>query len=135
MPPISSEAVTIALMALSVPAISAAGAGVAFVFGRVIEHRKSRFETFHRLLANLVRGVGDKPFADEQIAALFELRRYRHYYPILPGILRNLTATWEALDSSAAAYLVPALRRATEDIEAWNHRQRWWAPWRSWSSA
>ena len=126
-------AILVAMIAIAVPAISALGAACAFVWTKVSDYRRNRFETFHRLLGNLVRGVGDKPFLDEQVATLYELRRFRHYYPMLPRVLRNLERAWSAsekIDDSGKKYLLPEVSSLIADIEGRNARLRWWAPWR-----
>ena len=100
------------------PAISLAGTAMAFIWNKVIEARRHRFETFHALLGNVIRGRGDKPFVDEQAAALYELRRYTNYYPVLKRILPGLKEHWKSIGITNAT-LLHELDLTMAEISKW----------------
>jgi|SRR5882724_2599020 len=83
-----------ALLAASLPI---AWAAVQFVFIRRQESRKATFETYHRLIKELVeRERPDAPMrVDRQVAIVFELRHFKRYRPVTLRILRGLRKEWE----------------------------------------
>jgi hypothetical protein len=59
------------------------------------ELRDRRFETFHRLIRELVEGSpGSSPRLDHQIAIVFELRNFPEYAEVSQRILEGLIETW-----------------------------------------
>jgi hypothetical protein len=72
------------------------GAVVQFIAVRRAESRKHRFETFHNLIKQLVdRENPDVPKKlDRQIAIVFELRSFKHYFPVTLRILKGLKVDW-----------------------------------------
>ena len=69
---------------------------VQFILVRRAEEKKIRFETYHSLIKQLVeREKADQPMRlDCQIAVIFELRNFKHYFPVTLRILRGLKTDW-----------------------------------------
>jgi len=89
---------------------SAIGAAVAFVWSvfqffsvRAREARARDFETFHRLIKELVEppSKGASLYIDRQCAVLFELRFFPRYFPFTLRTLLALKRKWK---ESAAQY-------------------------------
>lgn len=86
------------------PALGSIGAAIAFAWTvfqwlavRSREARNREYQTFHELIKTLVTGnvgPGEKPFIDQQAAALFELRNYPRYFPFLQRTITGLGAGW-----------------------------------------
>jgi len=68
-------------------AIGLALAGIPLLWGswayitiKNAEKKQRRFETYHRLIKEMVEGDGDKgPYVDRQLAVVYELKNYREY--------------------------------------------------------
>jgi hypothetical protein len=69
---------------------------VQFVLIKRADAKRVRFETFHRLIKELVEPEGDGRHLkmDRQIATIFELRRFPHYFPVTRRILKGLKTAW-----------------------------------------
>ncbi|MBX3088538.1 MAG: hypothetical protein KF742_08600 [Cryobacterium sp.] len=69
---------------------------VQFILVRREEQKRLRFETYHNLIRQLVeREQADQPKKlDRQIAVVFELQDFKHYYPVTLRILKGLRADW-----------------------------------------
>jgi len=69
---------------------------VQFILVRRAEQKKHRFETYHNLIKQLVdRENPDQPKKlDRQIAVVFELRDFKHYFPVSLRILKGLRGDW-----------------------------------------
>lgn len=85
-------------------AFSAIGAAIAFVWSvfqffsvRAREARAREFETFHRLIKELVepQSEGASLYIDRQCAVLFELRFFPRYYPFTLRTLLALKRKWQ----------------------------------------
>lgn len=79
--------------------ISAFGAAVAFAWSAIQfilvrrhEQRTHEFETYHRLIKELVQpdATSQSTWIDRQVAVVFELRNFPRYYPVTVRILNNL---------------------------------------------
>lgn len=84
-------------------ALSVIGAAAAFVWSvfqffsvRAREARSKDFETFHRLIKELVEppSEGAGLYMDRQCAVLFELRFFPRYYPFTRRTLLGLKRKW-----------------------------------------
>lgn len=71
---------------------------IQFILARRAEAKRVRFETYHSLIKQLVeRENPDHPMRlDRQIAVVFELRNFKHYYEVTLRILRGLKADWSS---------------------------------------
>lgn len=69
---------------------------VQFILVRRAEQKKHRFETYHNLIKQLVdRENPDQPKKlDRQTAVVFELRDFKHYFPVSLRILKGLRSDW-----------------------------------------
>lgn len=85
-------------------AFSAIGAAIAFVWSvlqffsvRDREARAREFETFHRLIKELVEPPpeGAGLYIDRQCAVLFELRFFPRYFPFTLRTLMSLRSKWQ----------------------------------------
>lgn len=55
------------------------------------EQKKTTFDTYHNLVNWLMEnGTGQAPYIDRQIATVFELERYPHYYTTTVKVLARL---------------------------------------------
>ena len=88
------------------PALSAFGAGIAFVWTiiqflavRAQEAKNREFEVFHKLIKELVEPPtpDGSLYVDRQCAILFELRFFLRYYPVTQRTLLGLKAKWSDL--------------------------------------
>ena len=86
-----------------ITALSVLGGAVAFVWSAVqfldVRRRDSRareFETYHRLVRELVEPDTGKTDTrmDRQIAVVFELRHFPRYYEVTNRILTGLLRAW-----------------------------------------
>lgn len=69
---------------------------VQFILVRRAEEKKIRFETYHSLIKQLVeRENPDQPLRlDRQTAVVYELRDFKHYFPVTLRILKGLREDW-----------------------------------------
>jgi hypothetical protein len=69
---------------------------VQFILVRRAEEKKIRFETYHSLIKQLVeRENPDQPMKlDRQTAVVYELRDFKHYFPVTLRILKGLREDW-----------------------------------------
>ena len=79
------------------------GAAVAFIWSttqqiiqRRTEARERDFQTFHKLVKDLVspEGTDGKIWEDRQAAVVFELRNFPRYYEFTDRMLRRLRSVW-----------------------------------------
>lgn len=67
---------------------------IQFLVSRIGEARNREFDTYHKLIAELVRGNGSETHVDIQLAVVHELRNFKRYWPLSRRILKRLDATW-----------------------------------------
>jgi hypothetical protein len=79
--------VVVAILGVAVPAWQ-------FFLVKRSENRRHAFETYHRLIDDLV-GANGTAKLDRQIAIIFELRNYLHYYEVSLRILKGLRDEWK----------------------------------------
>jgi len=78
------------------------GAAVAFIWSvwqffdvRRREFRNQEFETYHRLIKELVQPEKDAGiYLDRQVAIVFELRHFKRYREVSARILQGLKGSW-----------------------------------------
>ncbi|MFS2003903.1 hypothetical protein ACEN9F_09785 [Duganella sp. CT11-25] len=89
------------------------------------ENAARQFETYHRLINDIVDngGTNGVPKVDRQIAAIFELRKFRPYFPISFRILTALKATWTLPSSAIHNRLTHEIQLTLDYIE---DRKRLW---------
>jgi hypothetical protein len=90
-------------LANHVPAVSALGASVAFVWSAIQfmlvrrkDQRTHEFDAFHRLVKELVE-PGDSSgvlWIDRQVAIVFEMRHFPRYFEVTNRILSGLREKW-----------------------------------------
>ena len=75
----------------------AAGVWAIFKFSEYLKDK--RFNTYHRLIKELVEVVAPATDTkiDKQIAVIFELRNYPDYYPVTKRILEGLRENWKTI--------------------------------------
>lgn len=84
-----------------------------WIFAKLAERKKARFETYHGLVKDLTMGDGGPLMADRQAATVYEMRRFPEYYPVSVKILDNLKTFWsESLEKKQGS---SALKRELED--------------------
>ncbi|HEX8350056.1 MAG TPA: hypothetical protein VF598_08835 [Hymenobacter sp.] len=88
-------------------ALSAIGAVIAFFWTviqfltvRAREAKNREFETFHKLIKDLVEPPNPDGalYVDRQCAIMFELRFFPRYYPVITRTLQGLKSKWMASD-------------------------------------
>jgi len=69
---------------------------IQFIMVRRAEQKEIRFETYHSLIKQLVeREAQDQPMKlDRRIAVVYELRDFKHYFPVTLRILRGPKEDW-----------------------------------------
>jgi len=89
---------------LFVAALPIAWAAVQFIFAKRRESKRVRFETYHSLIKQLVDPGGSEAgmFLDRHVAVVYELKEFKHYYPVTLRILTGLKGSWveSSLNSS-----------------------------------
>jgi|LGVF01.1.fsa_nt_gb hypothetical protein len=58
------------------------------------EQKIKEFEHFHRLIKELVQPENEKLFLDRQTAIIYELQRFKRYYPYTLRTLKGLEKKW-----------------------------------------
>ena len=108
------------------PALSALGAGIAFVWTviqflsvRSREAKTREFENFHRLIKDLVEPPtpDGSLYVDRQCAILFELRFFPRYFPVIKRTLLGLKKKWTILEEAIMT----------------GYCQKWILPWIIWT--
>jgi hypothetical protein len=106
-------------LASNVAALSALGAAITFAWSAIQfilvrrrDQRAHEYETYHRLIKELVQPDPDSQVAwiDRQVAVVFELRHFPRYYPVTERILNNLRKKFTADPNFSWPYL-------TEEID------------------
>lgn len=86
-------------LASNISALSALGASVTFIWSAIQfilvrrrDQANQEFETYHRLIKELVQPDPDSQTAwiDRQVAVVYELKNFPRYYPVTVRILNNL---------------------------------------------
>ena len=91
---ITSNATALGVVVAAAPLLWAV---VQFIITKRAENRRVRFETYHSLIKQLVeRETPDAPkMLDRQIAVVFELRNFKHYFPVTLRMLKGLREEWD----------------------------------------
>jgi len=67
-----------------------------YAFAQSRERKTREFETYHKLIHELVQGdANGNVYIDRQVAIVFELRHFPQYYPATRRILMGLKQNWE----------------------------------------
>ena len=93
---------------------------IQYTLSRRAEAKRQQFETYHALIKQLVkREDANQPMRlDRQIAVVFELRRFKHYYPVTLRIFKGLKQDWAEYGPPAKrSRLQEELDLAIEEIE------------------
>lgn len=92
---ISNNATQIGVLLTALPILFAV---VQFILAKRFEARRVRFETYHSLIKQLVERENPQlPMRlDRQVAVVYELRNFPHYYPVTLRILQGLKVSWSA---------------------------------------
>lgn len=73
-----------------------------YIAVRRAEEKGRQYDRYHRLLEDLnIRGQGDAPFIDRQIAVVYELRNFPEYYPVTVRILKRSLGHWRFLEQTS----------------------------------
>jgi hypothetical protein len=85
---------------------------IQFVLQRQHEFRERQFETYHRLVKELVSPDSDSGtmWIDRQAAVIFELRNFHRYHEFTERMLEGLKEKWE----KDAAFQWPRLLKEVE---------------------
>ena len=82
----------------------------------VAERGDKRFEHYHKLLSIIVRGEDGKPYVHQQIAAIYELRRFKRHFPLTKRILTELRLHWSQSTNSAMQKVIEEIDNTLEFI-------------------
>lgn len=90
---ISINAPTLGIVIGVIPTVWAI---VQFILNKRAEEKRLQFETYHKLIKQLVeREDPNQPMRlDRQIAIIFELQHFKHYFPVTLRILNGLKNDW-----------------------------------------
>jgi hypothetical protein len=94
---------------------------VQYVGVKKSEDRKHTFEAYHKLIGDLVDPP--TPRLDRQIAAVYELRNFKEYFPVSLGILEGVKAAWTRNPTSDLTRIVHEIDLA---INFMKKKQRIW---------
>jgi len=85
-----------AALGIVLGAVPIVWAVIQFILIRRAEAKRVRFETYHSLIKQLVeRENPDQPMRlDRQIAVIYELQNFKHYFPVSLRILKGLRTDW-----------------------------------------
>ena len=91
-----SEGIQIAVIIALSSTIALVVNSFLYVKDRRNQVRQQRFENYHQLVSDLVKGRKDQkgPFIDSQLAVIYELRNYREYREVTIRILEGLRERW-----------------------------------------
>jgi hypothetical protein len=92
-----------------------------FIQTKKAEARKNNFETYHRLIGELVDS--QTPRIDRQIAVVFELRNFENYFSVTVRILNGLKTIWRNIAPPVDVRLFQEIDLTLIYIEK---RKRWW---------
>lgn len=86
------------------------------------EEETRQFQAFHLMVKGLVRGDGEssKPYVDQQLAVIYELRNFTQYYPITVRILERSKESWGSVHGGWWADVL--IREADLTIEYINRK-------------
>ena len=68
-----------------------------FLVTKTEQQRQINFELFHNKLMSGLSNQDGKTGLDQQIAIIFELRKYPQYYPVIQRILKYQVNRWKGL--------------------------------------
>lgn len=92
---IKSNADVIAIVVGLIPIVWGA---VQYILIKRAEEKDREFQTYHGLIKDLVQGDGSKEepvYLDRQAAVIYELRRFKKYYPLTLRTLRRSMLRWK----------------------------------------
>jgi hypothetical protein len=110
----------------NIPTLSALGASVAFIISvaqfllvRKREQRVHEFESYHRLIKELVQPDPESKstWIDRQVAVVYELRHFPRYYPVSHRILKNLQRKFFSDPNFQWPYLLDEIGLTLSHIE------------------
>lgn len=95
-------------------------AAIQFALSQRREREKREFDTFHKLVEDLVDGKGNNPKIDRQAAVVYELRFFTRYRPYTRRMLTKLRSYW-------IPHIGPE-NSLIDEIDLTLHalRRRWW---------
>lgn len=111
----------------NITAISAIGAAITFIWSAIQfilvrrrDQQTQEFETYHRLIKELVQPDPVSQFAwiDRQVAVLFELKNFPRYYPVTERILNNLRGKFKTDPEFKWPYLINEIDLTLQHIRA-----------------
>ncbi|WP_156170411.1 hypothetical protein [Luteimonas sp. FCS-9] len=117
-----------AQLSVVVTVLPIAFAVIQFILAKRSEAKRLRFETYHSLIKQLVeRENPDQPMRlDRQVAVVFELRNFPHYYPVTLRLLQGLRVSWSDYGpEDKRERLLTEIDLAIEHISA----KRRWSIW------
>jgi hypothetical protein len=86
----------IALIVATVPGVTLLWQMVQFLSNKNTEAKNRQFETYHRLIKELVEPSDKGPlYVDRQCAVVFELRRFKPYRQLTVRTLEGLREDWK----------------------------------------
>ncbi len=80
------------------------------------EQDQVNFERFHEKIIRKISNRDEKTGLDEQVAVIFDLRRFPEYYPVSKRILRDLKEWWRP-QLEKNSHFSRLIKEADETIE------------------
>ena len=81
------------------------------------EAKNKNFGAYHRLIKDLVRLQDGAVYIDQQVACLFELRRFTEHQEVTLRILNGLACSWSNVQTPGATRLRIELELTKEYLE------------------
>ena len=92
---------------------------------RRAEYKRLRFETYHRLIKELVEATPKKPlFIDRQIVVVYELRNFQEYFEVSARILEGSKEFWKDIqkDKPEVGRLLQEMALTIDYIKKYENR-------------
>src|SRR6185312_16931279 len=86
-------------------------ATIQFILAKRNKAKRALFKNYHSLIKQLVQPEKQSTgmYLDRQIAVIYELREYKHYYPVTLRILDHLKQIWSSSEFNSNSGLNPLL--------------------------
>ena len=81
-------------LAIALTVIPIVWSSIRYLEQKKKELEQERFKTYHSLITQLVSGENGVTLLDRQVVCIYELRRFKEYYPVSYRTLNGLRTQW-----------------------------------------